>query len=465
MKRLIFLAVMISAIIPYLAGCQTGPEVPDVESFDGNKFVGNIWPDAVGTSAVNSEFWNQVTPANDGKWGVAENGRDFWYWSGLDAISKYTSERNIPFRFHTLVWGQQEPEWIKDLPPGEQLKEVKEWFKLAGQRYPDVDFIDVVNEALHEYPSYADALGGKGRTGWDWVVTSFKLARKYFPNAKLHINDYNILKSPMEAKKYVEIIEILKARRLIDGVGMQAHFLEETKVSTAKACLDIVAETGLPLYITEFDVDIEDDLLQARKFEELFTLFYEYPKIAGITLWGSTEFRMWRKNGYLIDRNGEYRMSMKWLDSYLNGDGSFVIPEFVQQPRAGENGVNRIEAETFDENRGVQVLENTLSYIDRGDWAMYKMVDFQPEYSRVKVRYSKGGKGTVGSVKFVLDAPDGHEAAVFELPNTGGWSDFAELEAEWPGTEGVHDVYLVFDGVRDIASIDYFEFASAETAE
>ena len=39
---------------------------------------------------------------------------------------------------------------------------------------------------------YIDALGGAGVTGWDWIINGFTLARQYFPNSKLILNDYSI---------------------------------------------------------------------------------------------------------------------------------------------------------------------------------------------------------------------------------------------------------------------------------
>jgi len=63
------------------------------------------------------------------------------------------------------------------------------------QRYPLTDFIDVVNEPLHAPPSFASALGGSGTTGWDWVVWCFQTARQKCPNAKLLLNDYDIVNS------------------------------------------------------------------------------------------------------------------------------------------------------------------------------------------------------------------------------------------------------------------------------
>ncbi len=67
---------------------------------------------------------------------------------------------------------------------------------MVGQRYPEIDMIDVVNEPLngHNPPdggsgraNYKNALGGNGATGWDWVIRAFTLARQYLPNAKLII--------------------------------------------------------------------------------------------------------------------------------------------------------------------------------------------------------------------------------------------------------------------------------------
>ena len=44
----------------------------------------------------------------------------------------------------------------------------------------------------HGNGNYIEALGGDGATGWDWIINAFTLARQYFPNAKLMLNDYSI---------------------------------------------------------------------------------------------------------------------------------------------------------------------------------------------------------------------------------------------------------------------------------
>ena len=90
-----------------------------------------------------------------------------------------------------------------------------------------LDMIDVVNEPLHSTPSYKEALGGDGVTGWDWVVTVFEMAMSYFPNAILMVNDYNILNLDQNTNNYLPVIAALQERGLIDAIGVQGHFLEQ----------------------------------------------------------------------------------------------------------------------------------------------------------------------------------------------------------------------------------------------
>jgi len=117
-------------------------------------------------------------------------------------------------------------------------------------RYPNVDFIDVVNEPLHEVPLYAGDLGGNGTTGWDWVITAFQYARQYCPNAKLLLNDYNIIAYDVSTTKYLEIVNLLKARNLIDGIGIQCHSLEGAGTTPILKNLYRLAETGLAVYVS-----------------------------------------------------------------------------------------------------------------------------------------------------------------------------------------------------------------------
>ena len=122
-----------------------------------------------------------------------------------------------------------------------------------------MDYIDVVNEPLHAPPSYTAAMGGAGSTGWDWVIWSYEKARQYCGNSELLLNDYDILNDNNNTTSYLEIINLLKDRGLIDGIGVQCHGFENTNISTIIDNLDRLADTGLPIYVSEYEVQGDDN--------------------------------------------------------------------------------------------------------------------------------------------------------------------------------------------------------------
>lgn len=287
------------------------------------KFLGNII--AASTPTDFKTYWNQVTPENAGKWGTVEATRDVMNWTQLDNAYNTAKNNNLPFRQHTFVWGQQQPAWLSTLTAQEQKEEIEEWIKAFGERYPQTDFIDVVNEPLHAVPTYSEAIGGAGLTGWDWVVWSFEKARQYCPNAKLFLNDYNIVNNNGATTSYLQIINLLKSKNLIDGIGEQGHFMESTPIATIKSNLDRLAATSLPVHISEFDIHLADDTQQKNKYEELFPVFWTHASVYGITLWGYREGQIWRESAYLIRANGTDRPAFTWLKNYVaNSNGGLL---------------------------------------------------------------------------------------------------------------------------------------------
>lgn len=294
---------------------------------DECKFLGNVIAENV--PADFKTYWNQVTPENGGKWGTVEGTRDSPNWTQLDLAYSYAQTNNFPFKQHTFVWGQQQPVWMNSsLTLEEQKAEVEEWIQTYCERYPNTNYIDVVNEPLHAIPSYAQALGGSGTTGWDWVIWAFEKAREYCPNAKLLLNDYNIINNDAATTNYLQIINLLKARNLIDGIGEQGHFWETTPIATLTANLNRLHETGIPIYISEYDVNLSDDTEQQAKLQEQFTAIWPHPGVRGFTFWGYRQGSIWRTEAYLIKGDGKKRPALNWLISYVptaNG-GSFCLP-------------------------------------------------------------------------------------------------------------------------------------------
>ncbi len=277
------------------------------------KFVGNITTHtSVDTDGfIYSEYWDQITPENAGKWGsVQPTMGSARRWDTLDAIYDYTQEQGIIFKEHTFVWGTQQPSGsISE-------SDVKDWMNAFCERYPNTPLIDVVNEPPpHTTPSYAEAIGGGTFGSWQWIINAFKWAREACPNAILILNDYNTIEWPEDNQRMIDIANTLQeVGAPIDALGAQSHGLSGG-VSTERMIellTKLHEDTGLPVYISEYDIDLNDDQAQLAKFQEHLPFFLETDWIPGITLWGWIHGKTWVPNSGLI-RNGQARPAMVWL--------------------------------------------------------------------------------------------------------------------------------------------------------
>ena len=307
------------------------PQGPPLAAGSG-KFLGSVHSPS---QVVNfPAYWNQVTPENAGKWGSVESVRNVMNWSQLDAAYNFAKSNGFPFRMHVLIWGSQQPAWIESLPPAEQLAEIRQWFAAVAARYPAIDYLEVVNEALHQPPSgagtgnYLQALGGNGTTGWDWILNSFRLAREYFPATQLVLNDYSVTNTNSSAIAYLGIVNLLRGESLIDVIGIQGHAFETTvSASTTRTNLDRLATAGLPLMITEMDIDGLTDVQQLDSFRRIFPIFWEHPAVIGVTLWGYRP-GMWRtdQGAPLVYSNNVERPALSWLRRYVRDLPTVITP-------------------------------------------------------------------------------------------------------------------------------------------
>jgi GH35 family endo-1,4-beta-xylanase len=421
----------------------------------GNKFFGTAATNAADYASLLSYF-NQVTPGNAGKWGSVEATRDQMNWTDLDTAYQFAKQNGIPFKLHTLIWGQQQPSWVASLPADQQLAEIEQWISLAAARYPDAQLVDVVNEPLHAVPAYSAALGGAGATGYDWVIKAFELARKYFPKSELLLNDYNVEAMDSAATDYINIINLLKERGLIDGIGLQAHFLERAELSSVAANLDRFAATGLPIYVSELDLNLSNDAKQAQKMRDLFTLFWQHPSVLGVTHWGYLQGNMWQQDAYLVRTDSSRRPALDWINCFKAGGTNCPVPVYVPDPRTGDSTGLTLEAEDFDDMHGIVAAGNQIAYVDNGDWESFSRVVFDKNWDGLSITYGNGGTSPT-TVTLHADSITGPVLATVQLPPNGSWNPSSTVTVPFFPISGERNVFVTFGGG---VNVDKFAFSA-----
>ncbi len=358
------------------------------------KFVGNITQSntAPGANDQFTKLWNQATAENGCKWGSVEGSRGNFNWGGCDAAYNWAKNNGGHFKFHALVWGSQYPNWLPNLSVDETKKAITAWFDAVQKRYPDLEMIDVVNEAIrgngggyhsgYNNTKIIQALGGDNNGDYAFITTAFKMARERWPNAILIYNDYNTIQWDVDGG--INLVNTIKKNGApIDGYGLQAHDLMTNggngggtggggycmNYNTFTSTMEKIHSktNNIPIFISEYDVPSTDDGIQKQCVSEQFKYWMEDPHVAGITFWGYIYGRTWldcnkKANGCSgLIKDGQDRAAMTWLRDYLSknkgvnetglptGDVTPVDPE-PQLPFKGEAFAvpGKIQAEDFD---------------------------------------------------------------------------------------------------------------------
>ncbi len=247
-------------------------------------------PDAEMYREVIARSFNKVVLENDLKWDAFDHNPK----RATDSV-QWLRDAGMAVRGHCLLW----PGW-KNLPkdlatlPAEALRKrildhVRE--EVGAFKGQLVEW-DVVNEPFTN-TDVQKVLG-------DGILADvFKLAHETDPKPVLFINDYSILShggtDQAHQDHYFNTIRaLLDAGAPVQGIGMQGHFNEQlTPPPRLWKVLDRFATFGLPIQITEMDIDVLDESAQADYTRDLMTAVFAHPSTIGILTWGFWEDRHW----------------------------------------------------------------------------------------------------------------------------------------------------------------------------
>lgn len=298
-----------------------------------------VWQDAVNYRTAVYDNFNHIIPTNGMQWIQYRNTGPVH----LDRTIQEAQARGITVTGHAVVWqndGWPTPnEFRPDANPDAQefhdaliderlsSNGILARFSDPGDG-PNVLDWDVLNEPLHE-THYSNTFVDAGiyANANEAFVDYFVRADALRPDANLAVNDYNILSSGGDAaaRQYRDLInDLLALGAPIDQIKVQAHMDRRISKADATRRLDILAETGLPIALSEFDMrDDANQISPANQkllFEDILEASFEHPAVNGFSMWGIWDSAHWRGNGPLYDQDWNVKdEASPWFD-LVQGD-------------------------------------------------------------------------------------------------------------------------------------------------
>jgi GH35 family endo-1,4-beta-xylanase len=270
---------------------------------NNNKYLDDlayIDKDAVSPSTTKND-WMKAIMLKYCNYGVCGNQ---FKWSGIEATHgqlNYAPFENTlhwfqkvgwDMRAHTLLWGgtsstdyHELPQWVGVLPPKQMFDTCKMRVTREVSRYKGiVKEYDVMNEASSNHATY---LQSKVGDSINWYC--FKWARAADPNAKLFINDYNIIEYQDQTDNFVNMVKKMLANGApVTGIGAQCHIGANVDIPNYKKRFDQLGQFGFPVKVTEFDMGAGavSQQVQATETAKFMRLCFSHPSIEGFIFWG-----------------------------------------------------------------------------------------------------------------------------------------------------------------------------------
>ena len=437
---------LITACALFLTSAATFAQL----STNPDKFLGNLttsyYNDVDTHGFIFSDYWNQITPENCTKWDAIEPSRGNFTFGNADKSANYAEKHNFPFKYHTLIWGGQYPGWMDNLSIPEQYNAIVEYFDAVKEHYPDLEIVDVVNEAINEPNAvhapapYRAALGGEGRTGYDWIIKAFELAHERWPNTILIYNDYNTFQ--YNTDQYIRLVQALRdAGAPVDAYGCQSHDLGGVDRSTFEAAMAKLQNAlKMPMYITEYDIGDSNDSNQKWNYMQHFPVMWEADYCAGVTIWGWIYGNTWTTDGNSgLIRDGKERSALKWLREYMQTEPAETAkspyPEFKKEasiyvhPAAMKVAKKDVLPIKVRATMATKTIEKIDLYV--GDELVATMTE-EPYIAEYEVGSSTGTK-TVKAVVTTTDGSTYERLARFNVANGSKREPYGETVPVLPG--------------------------------
>ncbi|MHC4694534.1 MAG: endo-1,4-beta-xylanase, partial [Planctomycetota bacterium] len=200
---------------------------------------------------------------------------------------------DIGIRGHYLSWAPLSRDIYK--PTDYRKHPEKLWPELSAHIDEMLDF---TNGRLAEWDAINHIIGWNDTmatvTGSNEIYVRIIRHARSKTGTPLWVNEGGILPRGSRTEAYEKMIGYLFENKAgPDGIGFMGHF-KENSLRSIEGLWEVYvrfAKFGVPLQLTEFDIDTRDDKLQADYLRDVMTITFSHPSFNGIVMWGFWEGR------------------------------------------------------------------------------------------------------------------------------------------------------------------------------
>ncbi len=257
-------------------------------------------------------YWNALEP-HEGHPRFAADSEKIYRRPAPDLCMDYCEKTGVTPKLHCLFYDKFAPDWLKNADLETAKAKLEKRIAEIAERYRGRMFeFEVTNELFCVWDRQTVL------TRWkDIVPWCFEVARKYFPDDRLTINEGNSLlelnRLDYYSPYYLQCKGLLDNGVSIDRIGLQNHQFTGVSVTTQEEydrevlhdviyndpqtyfhALDVMAELGKPLEITEitvptFGTSPEDEELQADMLKLWLSVFFAHPAVDAAIYWNTVD--------------------------------------------------------------------------------------------------------------------------------------------------------------------------------
>ncbi|MBQ8213579.1 MAG: endo-1,4-beta-xylanase [Clostridia bacterium] len=263
-------------------------------------------------------YWEGTEP-DEGVLRYDKNSNKIYRRPAPDLCVEYCEQNGILPKLHCLFYDKFIPNWLPKTDSAAMWRLYEKRFAEIAERYAGKMYeFEVSNEMISTYKWKKCSILSYER---DATLRMWQMARKYFPNETLVINDTyppDVGREGYYSPYYLMIENLLRRGATIDKVGVQNHIFCGCRASQEEDLprymkffdpelnlrgLEVLSSFGKPLEITEVTIPTlgegEDaELLQAEILRTLYTMWFATPLMETVAYWNLADFTAYAEPGH-----------------------------------------------------------------------------------------------------------------------------------------------------------------------